>query len=150
MLGLKLKQYICQSFLHFLSKSYDLFIFIFSQYADEREAPCLVMLQVRYSSSNLSSHYIIILLYWIYLSFYLIFIFLSLLIVREWKVTKKGKKHRYFLNVWIPYKKGKNKKKNVKWMENINNLVCLDSFRFLSLKTKNNGIFYMRYKNSYI
>ena len=85
MLGLKLKQYICQSFLHFLSKSYDLFIylfylfiFIFSKYA---EAPCLVMLQVRCSSSNLSSHYIIILLYWIYLSFYLIFIFLSLLIV---------------------------------------------------------------------
>ena len=65
-------------------------------------------------------------------------------------MTKKGKKHRYFLNVWIPYKEGKNKKKNVKWMENINNLVCLDSFRFLSLKTKNNCIFYIRYKNSYL
>ena len=58
------------------------------------------MLQVRYSSSNLSSHYIIILLYWIYLSFYLIFIFLSLLIVRELLVNEKWQKKEKNIDIF--------------------------------------------------
>ena len=58
------------------------------------------MLQVRCSSSDLSSHYIIILLYWIYLSFYLIFIFLSLLIVRELLVNEKWQKKEKNIDIF--------------------------------------------------